>query len=72
MHKITNLQVFLDIHKNLVSNCGMWVRENAPKDYYWGSGKDGSGKNRLGQILMEVRAILRQPAKAIQMRRDLP
>lgn len=35
------------------------IVENAPKDYYWGSGTDGSGQNRLGQILMEVRAILR-------------
>lgn len=34
--------------------------ENAPGDYYWGCGKDGSGQNKLGQILMEVREILRQ------------
>lgn len=34
--------------------------ENAPSDYYWGIGADGSGKNKLGQILMEVRAELRQ------------
>lgn len=34
--------------------------ENAPGDYYWGCGKDGSGKNKLGQILMVVREILRQ------------
>jgi len=34
--------------------------ENAPNDYYWGCGKDGSGQNKLGQILMEVRDILRQ------------
>ncbi|MGC1396759.1 MAG: NADAR domain-containing protein [Coleofasciculaceae cyanobacterium] len=33
--------------------------ENAPSDYYWGCGKDGSGKNMLGQILEEVRDILR-------------
>jgi N-glycosidase YbiA len=33
--------------------------ENAPGDYYWGSGKDGTGKNMLGIILMEVREILR-------------
>ena len=35
------------------------IVEDAPKDYYWGCGADGSGKNRLGQILMEVRQILR-------------
>jgi hypothetical protein len=33
--------------------------ENSPIDYYWGCGKDGSGKNKLGQILMEVREVLR-------------
>lgn len=36
------------------------IVENAPKDYYWGCGADGSGKNRLGQILMEVRGDLRK------------
>jgi hypothetical protein len=24
--------------------------ENAPMDYYWGCGRTGSGKNRLGQL----------------------
>ncbi len=33
--------------------------ENAPGDYYWGCGADGSGQNRLGILLMEVRAVLR-------------
>lgn len=34
------------------------IIENAPGDYYWGCGKDGSGKNRLGEILMQVRGEL--------------
>jgi N-glycosidase YbiA len=29
-------------------------------DEYWGCGKDRNGKNMLGQILMETRAILRE------------
>lgn len=33
--------------------------ENAPGDYYWGCGADGSGLNMLGRILMEVRELLR-------------
>ncbi len=33
--------------------------EAAPNDYYWGCGASGTGKNRLGQILMEVRDSLR-------------
>ena len=38
------------------------IVENAPGDYYWGCGKDGSGKNKLGRILEEVRSNL--PGKA--------
>ena len=33
--------------------------ENAPRDYYWGCGKTGTGRNMLGKILMEVRTALR-------------
>ena len=33
--------------------------EHTEKDSYWGDGGDGSGKNRLGQILMKVRDELR-------------
>ena len=29
--------------------------EKAAADYYWGCGRDGSGRNMLGKILMEVR-----------------
>jgi hypothetical protein len=29
------------------------------EDYFWGEGKDGSGKNMMGQILMETREYLR-------------
>ena len=32
--------------------------EHTTNDSYWGDGGDGSGKNRLGQILMQVRAQL--------------
>lgn len=35
------------------------IVENAPGDYYWGAGADGSGKNMLGIILMETRESLR-------------
>ena len=36
------------------------IVENAPRDSYWGCGTDGTGKNRLGELLMELRAELRQ------------
>lgn len=32
--------------------------EHTARDSYWGDGGDGSGKNRLGRLLMEVRAEL--------------
>ncbi len=32
--------------------------EHTPRDAYWGDGGDGSGKNMLGRILMEVRRSL--------------
>ena len=33
--------------------------EDSPKDYYWGCGKDGSGKNKLGRLLVQLREELR-------------
>jgi len=33
--------------------------EHTRNDSYWGDGRDGSGKNRLGQLLMELRTKLR-------------
>jgi N-glycosidase YbiA len=34
--------------------------EDSPYDRYWGTGKDGRGKNRLGALLMELRCRLRE------------
>ena len=34
--------------------------EHTEKDRYWGDGGNGTGKNRLGQLLMELRAELRR------------
>ncbi len=36
--------------------------EHAPGDRYWGCGADGTGLNKLGHILMEVRARLQLQA----------
>lgn len=48
-----------DIREVLLSTGDALLVENSPIDYYWGCGKDGSGKNKLGQVLGEVREILR-------------
>ena len=34
--------------------------EHTRNDRYWGDGGDGTGKNKLGLILMEIRAELRR------------
>lgn len=49
-----------DIRAILLSTGDQLIVENTPIDHYWGCGKDGKGKNRLGQILMEVREVLRK------------
>lgn len=48
-----------DIREILLSTGEEDIVENAPNDYYWGCGKDGTGQNKLGQILVEVRNRLR-------------
>jgi N-glycosidase YbiA len=46
-----------DIRDILLSTANQEIVENAPNDYYWGCGADGSGKNMLGKILMEIRVL---------------
>jgi N-glycosidase YbiA len=38
------------------------IVEVTTDDYYWGCGTAGTGKNRLGQILVEVRTLLQAEA----------
>lgn len=40
--------------------------EHTANDSYWGDGGDGSGKNRLGQLLMRVRDELRAATSAAE------
>jgi ribA/ribD-fused uncharacterized protein len=49
-----------EIREILLSTGDAEIIEQTTNDYYWGCGSDGTGKNRLGQILMEVREILRK------------
>lgn len=46
--------------KNILLKTGSeYIVENTSNDYYWGCGTDGSGKNMLGIILMEIRDKLK-------------
>lgn len=47
-----------DIKSILLSTGQEEIIEVATNDYYWGCGKEGTGKNMLGKILMETRDLL--------------
>lgn len=55
-----------DIRKRLLDTNEEEIVENAPGDYYWGCGADGSGQNRLGKILMDVREQLRNSQASVE------
>ncbi|MEG4836674.1 NADAR family protein [Microcoleus sp. B9-D4] len=57
---LRKFETHAEIREILLATGDEEIVENSPIDYYWGCGKDGSGKNMLGQILMEVREILRK------------
>lgn len=48
-----------DIYRILLSTGDARIVEHTENDSYWGDGGDGSGKNMLGRILMEIREQLR-------------
>ena len=45
--------------KLLLSTGDRMLVESSPFDHFWGSGRDGTGENRLGHLLMRVRNELR-------------
>jgi ribA/ribD-fused uncharacterized protein len=52
-----------DLRTLLLSTGDATIVEHTENDAYWGDGGDGSGKNMLGRILMEVREELRGRAR---------
>lgn len=53
MAKFTQHQ---DIREQLLATGDSQLVEHTERDSYWGDAGDGSGKNMLGKILMEVRS----------------
>ena len=47
------------IKEDLLETGDSIIIEHTKNDSYWADGGDGTGKNMLGKILMEVRAKLR-------------
>ena len=56
---LVKFQTHDDLRERLLLTGDAQLVESAPSDYYWGSGADGSGLNKLGKILMQVRDELR-------------
>jgi ribA/ribD-fused uncharacterized protein len=44
-----------DVREVLHRTSGREIIENSPVDSFWGSGKDGNGRNEIGKIWMEIR-----------------
>ena len=48
-----------DMRENLVATGNAGIVEHTANDSYWGDGGDGTGRNMLGILLMELREILK-------------
>ncbi|MBV9850299.1 MAG: NADAR family protein [Armatimonadetes bacterium] len=57
---LAKFQTHADIREILLSTGSEELVEDAPNDYYRGCGKERTGKNMLGKILMETREKLRR------------
>jgi N-glycosidase YbiA len=49
----------LDIQQVLLDTSDAEIVEDSPVDYFWGCGRDRTGNNHLGRILMRVRAEIK-------------
>ena len=49
-----------DIRNKLIQTGNAIIREMTVDEYYWGIGKDLSGKNNIGKILMKAREVLKK------------
>lgn len=61
---LAKFQTHREIKDILLATGEELIVENSPVDYYWGCGADGTGQNRLGKILMNVRSFLRMEIKS--------
>ena len=55
-------ELYPELRVLLLETGGEDLAEAAPTDYYWGVGREGTGENRLGKLLMRIRAELRNQA----------
>lgn len=48
------------LRQTLLATGDAIIIEDSPVDYFWGVGADGSGKNKLGLIIMQIRSELQK------------
>ncbi|GCF07606.1 NADAR family protein [Dictyobacter arantiisoli] len=63
---LRKFETHADIRAILLATGDKEIIENTTTDYYWGRGTDGSGRNMLGQILMQVRQILSEHSQSVR------
>jgi len=61
-----------DVRETLLATGDAIIVEHTARDRYWGDGGDGSGKNMLGKIFMEVRAELTKDGPFNELADPLP
>lgn len=52
-----------ELQRRLLATGRRPLIEASPFDRYWGAGRDGRGRNRLGALLMQVRSELQHSTK---------
>jgi N-glycosidase YbiA len=56
---LQKFRTHLSIQQILIETGSAEIIEDSPVDYFWGCGREGTGTNHLGRILMEVRDRLK-------------
>ncbi len=59
---LAKIKQYPTIKELLLSTGDAEIAEHTVNDNYWGDGGDGSGKNRLGFLWMEIRKELQSVA----------
>jgi ribA/ribD-fused uncharacterized protein len=47
-----------EFRQELIDSGDAELIESSPFDFFWGEGRDGSGRNMLGELLMDVRRMI--------------
>lgn len=57
---LKKFETHIELKNMLLSTENQKIIEETTDDFFWGCGKDGTGENALGRILMQVREILKK------------